>query len=231
MCFVVFYFCIAPLKQYQYMENTQHQGTPRRDRAFGRNTRPGAGHFNKRNDRTQRPLSSNNDQHNAVITGAQSALQPTAGPRRRPMVLGGIGGGGRYEPSEREMRRARKGPEALAADDVFKEVVEGKKSVRPAMKKSGQPVINADRFINRAVTVEQDAPYMSKHQFADFKIHDQIKANIAAKGYVIPTAIQDQTIPQALEGRDVIGIANTGEGKTAAFIIPMINKMHHNPQG
>lgn len=217
------------------MENNQNPGAPRRNQSSGRNVRYGAVRFNPRNDRAPRPASSIPAAPTAVSTTAGASLSrphaPSAAPRRRPMVLGGIGGGGRYEPSEREMRRARKGPEALAADDVFKEVVEGKKPARPATKKSGQPVIDADRFINRAVTVEQDAPYMSKHQFVDFKIHDQIKANITAKGYVIPTAIQDQTIPQALEGRDVIGIANTGEGKTAAFIIPMLDKLIRHPQG
>lgn len=169
------------------------------------------------------------------ISRPMSAQAPRASqtgasaPKRRLMILGGIGGGGRYEPSEREMRRARKGPEALAEDDVFKEVVEGKPPKRTATKKTGAPVIDAERFINRAVTVEQDAPYMSTHQFSDFKVHEQIKANIVAKGYVVPTAIQDQSIPLALEGRDIIGVANTGEGKTAAFLIPMLDKLMHGP--
>lgn len=154
---------------------------------------------------------------------------PTLRPRRRVMILGGIGGGGRYEPSEREMRRARKGPEALAEDDVFREVVEGKLPKKQATKKTGAPVISADRFINRSVSVEQDAPYIPKHQFLDFAVHETIKNNIVKKGYVIPTAIQDQSIPPALEGRDVVGIANTGEGKTAAFLIPMLHKLIHHP--
>ena len=51
----------------------------------------------------------------------------------------------------------------------------------------------------------------------------------AAKGYITPTAIQDAAIPDVLKGRDVIGIANTGEGKTAAFLIPLINKMILHP--
>ncbi|MBU1019100.1 MAG: DEAD/DEAH box helicase [Patescibacteria group bacterium] len=64
-----------------------------------------------------------------------------------------------------------------------------------------------------------------KHQFDDFKIDSRLKNNITSKGYLSPTPIQDETIPVGLEGRDVIGIANTGTGKTAAFLIPLINKM------
>lgn len=67
--------------------------------------------------------------------------------------------------------------------------------------------------------------YTPKHTFADFSIDALIKENISAKGYVKPTPIQDQTIPALLEGKDVIGTANTGTGKTAAFLIPLINNV------
>jgi superfamily II DNA/RNA helicase len=52
-----------------------------------------------------------------------------------------------------------------------------------------------------------------------------LSANLTAKGLTRPSAIQDQAIPVALEGKDVIGIASTGTGKTAAFLIPLINKL------
>ncbi len=63
------------------------------------------------------------------------------------------------------------------------------------------------------------------HAFADFPIADQLKRNIAARGYQAPTPIQDQAIPSVLAGRDLIGIANTGTGKTAVFLIPLIDKV------
>jgi len=68
------------------------------------------------------------------------------------------------------------------------------------------------------------------HQFSDFKIADEIKKNISFKKYVTPTPIQDQVIPHILDGRDVVGIANTGTGKTAAFLIPLLNKVLENPE-
>jgi len=89
--------------------------------------------------------------------------------------------------------------------------------------------IDVKRFVNKAVIVEEQKPYIPTHQFSDFSIEESLKKNIAAKGYKIPTAIQDSAIPEVLRGRDVIGIANTGEGKTAAFLVPLINKMIKHP--
>ena len=54
------------------------------------------------------------------------------------------------------------------------------------------------------------------------------KQNIVRKGYLQPTPIQDQAIQPILEGKDLIGLANTGTGKTAAFLIPLINKIINN---
>lgn len=85
--------------------------------------------------------------------------------------------------------------------------------------------IHPSKFINKAVTKAEEIVYESKHQFVDFAFSDDLKHNIVEKGYKIPSAIQDQAIPLILEGRDVIGLANTGTGKTAAFILPIIEKI------
>ncbi len=84
--------------------------------------------------------------------------------------------------------------------------------------------INVNRFINRATPHPEVAPYNATHRFQDFAVHPTIQHNIARVGYETPTAIQDQTIPLILAGKDVTGIANTGTGKTAAFLIPLIHK-------
>lgn len=75
---------------------------------------------------------------------------------------------------------------------------------------------------------QNEPSYTARHQFADFPILEEIKRNIAQKGYTVPTPIQDQAIPQILAGRDLIGVANTGTGKTAAFLIPLIDKVAKN---
>lgn len=67
--------------------------------------------------------------------------------------------------------------------------------------------------------------YSPEHTFEDFQISRQLKQNVISKGYKEPTPIQDQAIPAILQGKDLIGIANTGTGKTAAFLIPLIDKV------
>lgn len=85
--------------------------------------------------------------------------------------------------------------------------------------------IDVSRFINKAVITEEPKPYVPVNAFVDFEIDARLKANIVAKGYKNPTPIQDQAIPQVLAGQDVVGIANTGTGKTAAFVVPLLNKV------
>src|ERR1035437_7589130 len=84
-------------------------------------------------------------------------------------------------------------------------------------------------FINKAVIVEEVDHFIPEHEFSDFLIDEKLKKNIVNKGYVAPTSIQDRTIPHILKGQDVVGIANTGTGKTAAFLIPLINKVMRDP--
>lgn len=85
--------------------------------------------------------------------------------------------------------------------------------------------ISPAKYISKSQAQSQETEYMATHQFADFKVDPRIIANITNHGYLVPTPIQDQVIPLVLEGRDVVGIANTGTGKTAAFLVPIINKI------
>lgn len=87
--------------------------------------------------------------------------------------------------------------------------------------------IDPSRYVKVASPVEI-SDYDAVNKFADFAVEPLLKYNLISKGYVDPTPIQDQTIPQALTGRDVIGIASTGTGKTAAFAVPILNKIIKN---
>ena len=90
--------------------------------------------------------------------------------------------------------------------------------------------IDVARFINKTIITEEAAVFVPEHLFKDFIIQENLKQNIINKGYVEPTPIQDRVIPHILHGHDVVGIANTGTGKTAAFLIPLINKVLLNPK-
>lgn len=86
------------------------------------------------------------------------------------------------------------------------------------------------RMLVKKAEIQERTEYVPKHQFADFPVHELIGRNIAQKGYINPTPIQDQAIPAIIEGKDVIGLASTGTGKTAAFLIPLIDKVVKNPR-
>ena len=88
--------------------------------------------------------------------------------------------------------------------------------------------IHPSRFIQEAKNVET-ASYVPVHAFEDFGVQRRILENTRAKGFTQPSAIQDQVIPLVMQGKDVVGIANTGTGKTAAFAIPMIDNLILNP--
>ena len=64
--------------------------------------------------------------------------------------------------------------------------------------------------------------------FVELNLHPSILANINSLGYETPTPIQVQTIPVVIEGRDLLGIAKTGSGKTASFVLPILNQMLTN---
>lgn len=99
------------------------------------------------------------------------------------------------------------------------------RSFRSPRSRGANRRIDVSRFINKAVAAEETEHFKPVHSFADFNVGQTLKNNIAAKGYKVPTPIQDKAIPHILQGADVVGIANTGTGKTAAFLIPLINKI------
>ncbi|MCZ2113613.1 MAG: DEAD/DEAH box helicase [Anaerolineae bacterium] len=65
--------------------------------------------------------------------------------------------------------------------------------------------------------------------FDAFNLDPRIRAGIDAAGYTVPTPIQQQAIPLVLEGRDVLGLAQTGTGKTAAFMLPILQRLTRGP--
>ncbi len=94
----------------------------------------------------------------------------------------------------------------------------------PKRGRFGGERIDFSRFIKKAIHLEEK-PYVAKHTFADFPFNPQLHKNIKGAGFENPRPIQDQAIPTVLAGRDVFGMANTGTGKTAAFLLPLIEKI------
>jgi superfamily II DNA/RNA helicase len=102
----------------------------------------------------------------------------------------------------------------------------------PRSKKSSQRKPKAQlqpkNFVHRDVKPPELSTHTSAYSYQDLDLHPNLQRNISAKGYTDPTPIQEQAIPPILKGEDLLGIAQTGSGKTAAFLIPLINKLANN---
>ncbi len=98
---------------------------------------------------------------------------------------------------------------------------------RPAKKMRGE-YIDISKFVKKATISMTLEPVVIEHKFSDFGLCGQLEKNLAARNYMYPTPIQDQSIKHTMSGKDIIGLANTGTGKTASFLLPMINKVFHD---
>ena len=76
-----------------------------------------------------------------------------------------------------------------------------------------------------------DAPKTGEGTFEDLPLHSKLRRGIQEIGYTVPTPIQRGTIPHAVLGRDIIGTAQTGTGKTAAFLLPVLERLLEEPRG
>lgn len=100
-----------------------------------------------------------------------------------------------------------------------------KRSSSPA-----RPSFDPSQFINVNPVALAPEAYTPKHTFGTFGLNDQLVRATHTLGMTTPTPIQDQVIPEILAGRDVVGLAETGTGKTAAFLLPLIEKTVKDPK-
>lgn len=85
------------------------------------------------------------------------------------------------------------------------------------------------RMFVRSAMPEINEKIDIKHSFTDFDLSEQLIRNIQSKGYNTPTPIQDEALEASLAGRDVLGLADTGTGKTAVFALSIIKTIAENP--
>lgn len=97
---------------------------------------------------------------------------------------------------------------------------------RRAPNNRGGQYIHPSKFINKA-SDEQIAEevFTPVHSFSSMGLDERVVANLKVMGIEMPTAIQDGSIPLVIEGKDIVGLANTGTGKTAAFLLPLIHRI------
>ncbi|MDH5603118.1 MAG: DEAD/DEAH box helicase [Cyclobacteriaceae bacterium] len=84
--------------------------------------------------------------------------------------------------------------------------------------------IDPNRLIKKGQSVEE-VKYISSRTFLEMPLDRRLQANIVNKGFKSPTKIQDDTLEHLINGRDLLGVANTGTGKTGAFLLPIIQRL------
>lgn len=95
------------------------------------------------------------------------------------------------------------------------------------LSKGKKSTIHPSRFVQKAQFEAQDE-YVPKHSFHSFSLHGVLKDKLLERNFAAPSPIQDQLIPHGIAGRDVVGLANTGTGKTMAFALPVLDKLMRN---
>ena len=84
--------------------------------------------------------------------------------------------------------------------------------------------LNPKLFIQGAKPVAE-TKYKPTRSYAQMDLHPKLEKSLLSIGFEFPTEIQDKTITQSMNGKDILGIANTGTGKTGAFLIPIIDRL------
>ncbi|KAF3346542.1 hypothetical protein VdG1_08872 [Verticillium dahliae VDG1] len=102
---------------------------------------------------------------------------------------------------------------------------------KPAPRKEQSPEPAPPASTTDEAAADQDDAPVAKKSFADLGVVESLVEATEALGYKHPTPIQEKSIPLALEGRDVIGLAETGSGKTAAFALPVLQALLEKPSG
>src|SRR6185436_12428425 len=88
--------------------------------------------------------------------------------------------------------------------------------------KSAQP---AGFFLFFTPACSSNFTAMTESSFSNFKINKQLLNAVAEAGFVHPTPVQQKAIPLILDGHDLMGVAQTGTGKTAAYLLPLLMKV------
>lgn len=97
---------------------------------------------------------------------------------------------------------------------------------RRAPNNRGGQYIHPSKFINKASDeLIAEEVFTPTHTFSSMGLDERVVANLKVMGIETPSAIQDGSIPLIIEGKDLVGLANTGTGKTAAFLLPLIHRI------
>ncbi len=209
----------------------------------------GRGGYSRRTPHTQRTREyiQTDDIGDVVITVGTdtSDLPESSGVRApyQPTRYAGAGQGGSrsraWSPERndrRDQRGRRMGRGGRPQNDRGQRTQGGQRGGRG--RRFVAPDLDIERFIETArreiaagkEQAAKETPYTVQNNFASLILHPELLSQVTTKGYSLPTPIQDKAIPHVRDRKDVVGLANTGTGKTAAFLIPLIDRalVHKN---
>ncbi len=194
---------------------------PRRSRPFSSNGRTNT----NRSAQAHRTTRSHSDGEAIIVTGSDTdergARRSYAGSRSPRRSFGDRGQGGRSSYTPRDNRGGYSGGRSSSFGGGSRGGNRGGSRGRGRVMQT----FDVSRYINLNPVIKDTEPeYVAKHTFHDFGLEKELTAAIDAMNLVTPSPIQDQIIPHIMDGEDVVGLAATGTGKTAAFLIPIINK-------
>lgn len=112
---------------------------------------------------------------------------------------------------------------------AYHKAAAGQRQNKTHKQKKVVATVDPTLLVRKAVN-ETSALFNTVQRFQQMPIHQKILANLASKGFDRPTQIQEESFGHLAAGRDLLGIADTGTGKTAAFLIPVIDLLLKNPQ-
>lgn len=147
---------------------------------------------------------------------------------------------GRWEQDRRRKERSR--PEQPAqefrkSERTFEERPDRERTSRsrPKKRRNERSKRSSGRDLSMYIHTpgeakEQTPKYEPSHTFEEFHVNQELLQRIKEKGFVAPSEIQDKSIPILLQGDDLVGVAGTGTGKTAAFLIPIIDRLLEEPE-
>ncbi len=176
-------------------------------------------------------------------TQETASQRPSGGPRRRRRRGGGARGNGEAAPRAAERSRPAEGApreESGGAGDGRRRRsrTSGVSRSRDRDRGRSRGPSQGSRGPRRGGDVDEGfkererlkrpvgpPPEVDLPRFAELGLSPELLAGIAAMKYETPTPIQEQAIPRALAGRDIVGCAQTGTGKTAAFVVPILQRM------
>src|SRR5215470_15281145 len=112
---------------------------------------------------------------------------------------------------------------------AYTDAVWFRSSARRGPSSSSDRVSRHFRFVGRADFVRKTVKGNRFMSFTSFNLHPELLRALAELGFLVPTPIQKDAIPPAVQGRDVLACAMTGSGKTAAFLLPILQQLIDRP--